>query len=664
MADVLALAPRSKPGPAGSGLEPRLERMCLLALRALRRTEDGMAAGAALDGAIAAVERGLTPGRDDALARRLGLRPDEVDFMWLAVALSVDPRLGPIAVKLAGAEARRGATLALFAAITDLAPARLQALAMALRPGHLLVAHGLLEPADAETVAALTPYRAAPRLVSHLAGGAELDPVLAATQVPADFELDGAGEALRQRVAAALASSAPALVVITGRIGAGRRTLLARAAEDAGQAAVVLDLERLAPTLAALEPALVALRREHLLSRALPVIAGLGDLTPERDGVTRCRALERFIDSFDGPVAVVAAATDVELHPDRPVIALELRAPEPAARRALWRRALGADADVDELAMRYRISPGEMTRVVGAARFAARSRGATTPSPRELADGVRATIRQRLAGLAERIEVRHEWDDLVLPADVQAQITDLIGRVRNAYQVLESWRFRDLAARGGGIAALFAGAPGTGKTMAAGLVARALELDLYQVDLSAVVSKWIGETEKNLSRVFEAADAGHALLLFDEADALFAKRTEVRGANDRHANLEVNHLLTRIEAFGGFAILTTNLDASLDPALRRRLAAKVDFWPPDERERAALWRRMLDGRAPLAADVDMARLARKFSALTGGTIRNAALTAAFRAAATGSPIDQAGLERAAADEYQANGRIWNEEKKS
>jgi SpoVK/Ycf46/Vps4 family AAA+-type ATPase len=308
------------------------------------------------------------------------------------------------------------------------------------------------------------------------------------------------------------------------------------------------------------------------------------------------------------------------------------------------------------------MAAGEIARVVTAARVAARARGAAAPSERELSEGVRAAIGQRLRGLAERVEVRAGWDDLVVAEDVRGQLADLVDRVRHAYQVLESWRFRSVVARGGGVAALFTGSPGTGKTMAAGLVARALELDLYQVDLSAVVSKWIGETEKNLSRLFEAADAGQALLLFDEADALFAKRTDVRGSNDRYANLEVNHLLQRIEAFGGVAILTTNMDASLDPALRRRLAARIDFWPPDEKERAALWRRLLDGRAPLAADVDPGRLARKYGALTGGTIRNAVVAAAFRAAAAGTKLTQALLERAAADEYQAMGRIWNEEK--
>jgi len=193
--------------------------------------------------------------------------------------------------------------------------------------------------------------------------------------------------------------------------------------------------------------------------------------------------------------------------------------------------------------------------------------------------------------------------------------------------------------------------------MVAGLIARELDLELYQVDLSKVVSKWVGETEKQLARIFEAADAGHALLLFDEADALFAKRTDVKSAVDRYANLEVNYLLQRIESFGGVTILTTNLDVSIDPALRRRLAASIAFWPPDQRERGALWSRMLVSRAPRAANIDVRELADTFDEMTGANIRNAVLAAAFLAAAEDSSITQAHLVRAARGEYASMGRV-------
>ena len=643
----------------------RLERVRLLVLRALARAQSDREAAARHDAELAAVQRTLAatiPGRDDQLARRLGLSRDELELVWVATALTADPLVAPHAVALGGSEARRGASLSLFAALIDLPAHRLRDLAAALGPAHPLRMHGLLEPADGDTVDVMTPFRAARRLVSYLRGEDEPDCLLVTIPMPIQLTFDALGVEARKRLAAIVAADEDALVIVGGREGTGRRTLAACAAYDAGRTAVACDLERVPPTLAALDEALVALRREHLLSGALPVIAGLGDVTPERDGVSRCRRLEQFIDSIRGPVVVVATANDLQLQPRRPIVTVDLSILDPASRRSMLRDVLCADNEVlDGLAVRYRLAAGEIGRVVTAARISARVRGELLPTGRDLADGVRSAIGQKLRGLAERVEIRHDWNELVVSDDIGEQLLELVGRVKHAYQVLETWRFRNVVSRGGGVAALFTGEPGTGKTMAAGLIAKALDLDLYQVDLSAVVSKWIGETEKNLSRVFDAADAGHALLLFDEADSLFAKRTEVKGSNDRYANLEVNHLLQRIEAFGGVAILTTNMDASLDPALRRRLAARIDFWPPDEDERAALWRRLLHGRAPLAPDVDIASLAQRYDALTGGTIRNVVVAAAFRAAAMGSPITQALLERAAVAEYKAIGRIWNKE---
>src|SRR5207237_2769511 len=244
-------------------------------------------------------------------------------------------------------------------------------------------------------------------------------------------------------------------------------------------------------------------------------------------------------------------------------------------------------ADLDGIAIRYRLGAGGVRRSVASARLIAA--GAPLRAP-HLIEGVRTNIAERLGELAMRQEVRQTWDDLVLAPDILDQVKALIARVRHAHRVLEEWGFSALLPKGVGVAALFSGPPGTGKTMVAGLIARELDLELYQIDLSKVVSKWVGETEKQLARIFEAADAGHALLLFDEADALFSKRTEVKSAVDRYANLEVNYPLQRIESFGGVTVLTTNLEASIDPALRRRLACHIAFWPPEAKERELLWR--------------------------------------------------------------------------
>jgi SpoVK/Ycf46/Vps4 family AAA+-type ATPase len=286
--------------------------------------------------------------------------------------------------------------------------------------------------------------------------------------------------------------------------------------------------------------------------------------------------------------------------------------------------------------------------------------GTRTLDATDLAHGLRHNIAEDLGGLAHPVAVTQSWADLVLSDDTRDHIQALIARVRHAHHVLNDWSYRSKIARGTGVPALFSGPPGTGKTMVAGLIARELDLELYQVDLSQVVSKWIGETEKQLARVFDAAEQGHALLLFDEADALFGKRTaDVKGAVDRYANLEVNYLLQRVEAFGGITILTTNLDTAIDTALKRRLAAHIVFELPDDDERTTLWSRLVTTPdAPLAKDLDFDALARMFPKMSGAHIRNAALAAAFLAAADQSKtITQQHLIRAGRAEYRSMGHV-------
>ncbi|WP_266156964.1 ATP-binding protein [Dyella silvatica] len=249
-----------------------------------------------------------------------------------------------------------------------------------------------------------------------------------------------------------------------------------------------------------------------------------------------------------------------------------------------------------------------------------------------------------LAGLAESVPVRARWDDLVLPEAQLALLRSLIAHLRSRTQVFDDWGFAAHSARGLGTAALFCGASGTGKTMAAEIVAGALQLDLWRIDLSQVVSKWIGETEKNLAQIFDAADAGGAVLLFDEADALFGKRSEVKDSHDRYANLEISFLLQRMENYRGLAVLTTNNESALDQAFLRRLRVIIPFPFPDAQMRERIWQRIFPLQTPLQ-DVQANKLARlQFS---GGTIRNVALTAAFLAAGAGTPITMPHLRTAA-----------------
>ncbi len=277
---------------------------------------------------------------------------------------------------------------------------------------------------------------------------------------------------------------------------------------------------------------------------------------------------------------------------------------------------------------------------------------ALLPSPDSLSDilwdACRVQARPRLDELAQRIEPGATWEDLVLPEAQKQILIDVAAHVRQRGKVYETWGFGGKSARGLGISALFAGASGTGKTLAAEVLANTLRLDLYRIDLSSVVSKYIGETEKNLRQVFDAAEQGGVILLFDEADALFGKRSEVKDARDRYANIEVSYLLQRMESYPGLAILTTNLKSAIDTAFMRRIRFVVQFPFPDAVQRAEIWRRIFPFDTP-TQNLDATQLARL--SVTGGNIRNIALNAAFLAADAEEAVQMKHLLRAAQSEY-------------
>jgi SpoVK/Ycf46/Vps4 family AAA+-type ATPase len=263
-------------------------------------------------------------------------------------------------------------------------------------------------------------------------------------------------------------------------------------------------------------------------------------------------------------------------------------------------------------------------------------------------DSCRLQARPRLEDLAQRLEPAATWDDLVLPEPECQLLREIAAQVRQRVKVYEVWEMGKRSGTGLGISALFAGASGTGKTLAAEVLAHELRLDLYRIDLSQVVSKYIGETEKNLRRVFAAAETGGAVLLFDEADALFGKRSEVKDSHDRYANIEVSYLLQRMESYRGLAILTTNLREALDSAFLRRIRFLVQFPFPDLARRREIWRRMFPPKLPTEG-LDFSKLARLNVA--GGNIRNIALNAAFLAADAGESVRMVHLLRAAHSEY-------------
>jgi SpoVK/Ycf46/Vps4 family AAA+-type ATPase len=302
------------------------------------------------------------------------------------------------------------------------------------------------------------------------------------------------------------------------------------------------------------------------------------------------------------------------------------------------------------LVQQFQFGPSTIARVVTAAHGRARLTDGTDAvvSAELLWDVCRSESVTSLDALAQRVSVAHTWDDIVLPADVMRQLQEIAGQVAQRSQVYEHWGFGASLGRGRGIAALFSGPSGTGKTMAAEILANELRLDLFRIDLSGVVSKYIGETEKNLRKVFDAAEASGAILFFDEADALFGKRSEVKDSHDRYANIEVNYLLQRMEDYRGLAILATNMKSHLDQAFLRRLRFVVEFPFPDADRRAEIWRKVFPAAAPVDA-LDYRALSHL--EIAGGNIRNIAVNAAFLASGANRAIQMADVFRAAKREY-------------
>jgi hypothetical protein len=336
----------------------------------------------------------------------------------------------------------------------------------------------------------------------------------------------------------------------------------------------------------------------------------------------------------------------------RPTVHFAVPRLDRAEQRTLWHKALGAPAEslngqVDHLVGQFSLDAPAI-RAAGAEALRRQEEGPAGDLVDHLWDVCRVQTRPRLDGLAQRIESGAGWDDLVVPEPQRHTLEEIAGQLRQRSKVYESWGFAGKCGRGLGLSTLFAGPSGTGKTLAAEVLANALRLDLYRIDLSQVVSKYIGETEKNLRCVFDAAEEGSAILLFDEADALFGKRSEVKDSHDRYANIEISYLLQRMEAYRGLAILTTNMKNVIDPAFLRRLRFVVNFPFPDAYQRALIWQRMFPARTP-TEDVVYDKLARLN--VTGGNIRNIALNAAFLAADAGEPVRMGHLLRAAAGEY-------------
>lgn len=598
------------------------------------------------------------------LAHRLGVDRRGEDFLAYVIACCTDPVSAAALLRLQGVSSQHGAAVVSYAAVSS-ANDEARELALALATDHPLVrAHILETRSDASITPASRLWSIDPRVARHLLGDDEMFAPLRRIDVPDVVLFDDEQRLQLEELTEIIDADRPLTVVMEGPTGSGRATAIAMAARPTRRSVALLALDQLDRSLEALDAGLRAVRRESALTQAVAVIRGIEEL----DGVDetpRRRRLERFIATAQQPLVLTTSLPGQALHIGGELIRTSWAPPRTAARRNMWSVLLAiADADhplteldLDELGHRYSIGVGSMQEAISSAQ-----RSKASLSMASVVSSLRQRTTERLTGLTTHVPVRQDWNDLVLAQDTRSQIDGLIARVRHSHQVLERWGLERRVGRATGIAALFSGPPGTGKTMVAGLVAKELGLDLHQIELSQVLSKWIGETEKQLAQIFDAAGTGHCLLLFDEADALFTKRTEVKSSNDRYSNLEVNFLLQRMEAFRGIVILTTNLDASMDPAFKRRLAAHVVFWPPDDDDREKLWRSYLTSGLPLDRDLDIDRLVSGFPDLSGAHIRNAVLSAAFAAASKDQRVSQMDLESAARSEYATMGRVLSRDR--
>ncbi len=572
------------------------------------------------------------------LATRFGLSPFEVDLLVLGVAVELDTSLGGLCALAQGDPARPWPSFAL--GFTLFRHPGWEALS----PERPLRRWRLLEvlPTNGQPLIAC-PLRAEERVVNHLKGLEHLDERLAALlEPPEDTPLLPLPPSQLPVATALLAhwqrGARAGVLQLLGADAASKRLVAEHAAAMAGCA-----LYRLAAPVLPAAPAEAALlarlwQRETLL-RPLALLLE----APEAE--TLEPGLRRFLDQA-GPSLVLTVR---ERLPRLDGAALAVTKPDGADQLACWQAVLpGRAALAVRLAAQFDLDATTIATL-----------GASLAGlPDAMAwDACRAELRPRLGGLAQVITPGAGWDDIVLPPAQRALLRQLANQVPHRAAVHAAWGLDRTGARGGGLCALFAGESGTGKTMAAEILAAELRLDLWRIDLSAVVSKYIGETERNLRSLFDSAEASGAILFFDEADALFGRRSEVKDSHDRYANIEVNYLLQRMEGYRGIAILATNAKAALDSAFLRRLRFVVDFPYPGRAERAQIWRRAFPP-GTTTAGMDWDRLGRL--PLTGGSIHTAALNAAFLAAHQGVPLGLAQMLAAARQELLKLDRPLNE----
>jgi AAA+ superfamily predicted ATPase len=619
------------------------------------------------------------------LRRRYGLAEIELDVLLVALGPEVDRRYQQLYGYLQDDVSARRPTVGLALDLLATSPADGLRRLVLFAPDAALVRHRLLvlhdDPRMSGSSLITRPIAVDEQIAGAVLGLDGLDSRLAAfcrlVRPAGTIAADAGAKHATAEHATGTVSSVAALVqdawgrrplrlCFRGPVGTGRRQAAYAIAAGLGLPLLVVDVPRLAGDPAAIPERLSIVLREAELRAALVYLDGADALFPDSgqagaDDLAAALAVHRGVIVLSTTRSWAPAAA----HP-LGVLTVEFGPPEAAVRQAIWAQALTAAGgrasrdDVSLVADRFRLSQGQIEDAALTAAAAAGLRaGVPDGDPRLSRAELFAAARQQrghdLTAFARRVRLLYGWDDLIVPEDVLRQLHELTARLEHRSRVLEEWGFERKLSGGKGITALFAGPSGTGKTMAAAVIAAELGLDLYAIDLSTVVSKYIGETEKNLARVFAAAADTDAVLFFDEADALFGKRSEVRDAHDRYANIEIAYLLQQMEQYDGLAILATNLRHHLDDAFTRRLQFEVDFPFPDVADRLRIWQTCLPSLTPLDPDADLAELAG--FRLAGGNIRNVTLGAAYLAAADGVPVGRRHLLDATRREFQKMGKV-------
>jgi len=489
-------------------------------------------------------------------------------------------------------------------------------------------------------------------------------------------------EAVREHLQSSTPSPRRMIYHLRGPDGTGRKSLAAGICHALGVKLLDVDVAELLLRAHDFEESLRRILREGLLQ---PVAIFLDHfdhlLGDEPKAISHRRSLARAIDDFSWLtfIATEAGWEPQGLFKDHFFARVELPAPDLKSRAELWadltagQEGVAPDIDWGELAVWYRLTPGQMRNALIAARNQALLRGEAQPQPTtqnvqsaipsvtmdDLLIGCRLQSNQKLGALARKLSPLKGWEDITLPEHALEQMREICAQVKHRQKVYDDWGFGHKQTLGKGLCVLFYGVSGTGKTLAVEVMARELQLEAFKIDLSNVVSKYIGETEKNLSRVFQEAETSNAILFFDEADALFGKRSEVKDAHDRYANIEINYLLQRMEEFDGLVILATNLRKNIDEAFFRRMHFAVEFPMPDESHRYRIWKQHLPESAPVAGDIDFDFLSKRIN-LAGGNIKNVVVNAAFLAAENSGVIHMKHFLRAISREYEKIGRLCME----